>query len=284
MHQEAHKTRWLVLHGPLIFPARLAVILKDIVPVASSTVQVHDAFLSFDVPGVPFLEPAHANVLVKGFNDDGEWSSKTDGEKGLDREGEAYKRWVWARCSPGVDFAGSLPRELEGVAYELAEDDVETVVSRALKFLPSSVPTVLVPVRASRFELGDVTRSLGEVSADIIVAQPETPTAGLQPSRDYHMLILRGAFLNVLSQPYLAQLTILRPMDLSPPAKARTARLYRLLLVPSFLLFYLPSRILGPVWAQLGALLFGRGAPALRALERLSRGTAGSGYWNDLAK
>ena len=248
-------------------------------------------------------------------------------EKGSERESDVYKRWVWARCSPGVDFAGSLPRELEvrsflllpfvgleytlmtnvpqGVAYELAEDDFETVVGRALKLLPS-VPTVLAPVRASRFELGDLSRSLGEVQADVLVARPETPSAGLQPSREcvrlplddalertvlmcliarsYHMLILRGAFLNVLSQPYLAQLTILRPMDLSPPAKAHTARLYRLLLVPSFILFYLPSRILGPVWAQLGALLFGRGVPALRALERLSRGTAGSGYWNDLAK
>ncbi|GAA5900032.1 hypothetical protein JCM8208_005571 [Rhodotorula glutinis] len=283
MVKDAHKTRWLVLHGPLIFPARLAVILKGIVPLTASTVQVHDAYLSFDVPGVPFLEPAHANVLLRGYNDNGEWSSNLEREKGQGRESEAYKRWVWARCSPGVDFAGSLPRELEGVAYELAEDDVETVVDRALKFLPT-VPTVLAPVRASRFELGDLTRSLGDVSADIIVAQPETPSAGLQPSRDYHMLILRGAFLNVLSQPYLAQLTILRPMDLSPPAKALTARLYRLLLVPSFVLFYLPSRLLGPVWAQLGALLFGRGAPALRALERLSRGTAGSGYWNDMSK
>ncbi|GAA5835892.1 hypothetical protein JCM9279_002134 [Rhodotorula babjevae] len=283
MVQDAQKTRWLVLYGPLIFPARLAVILKGTAPLASSTVQIHDAFLSFDLPGIPYLEPAHANVLIKGFNDDGEWSSESGAEKGQERESEAYKRWIWARCAPGVDFSGSLPRELEGVAYELAEDDYETVVARALKLLPT-IPTVLAPVRASRFELGDLSRSLGEVQADIIVAQPETPAAGLQPSRDYHMLILRGAFLNVLSQPYLAQLTILRPMDLSPPAKALTARLYRLFLIPSFILFYLPSRILGPVWAQLGALLFGRGVPALRALERLSRGTAGSGYWNDLAK
>jgi len=95
------------------------------------------------------------------------------------------------------------------------------------------------------------------------------------------MLVLRGAFLNVLSQPYLAQLTILRPMDLSPPAKALSSRLVRLALIPSFVLFYLPSRILGSVWAQLGALLFGKGLPKLRALERMARGVTGSGYWNE---
>lgn len=82
-------------------------------PLTASTVQVHDAYLSFDVPGVPFLEPAHANVLLKGYNDNGEWSSEVEEEKGQGRESEAYKRSVWARCSPGVDFAGSLPRELE---------------------------------------------------------------------------------------------------------------------------------------------------------------------------
>ncbi|BGP38694.1 hypothetical protein JCM10449v2_002629 [Rhodotorula kratochvilovae] len=262
--------------------SRLASIIGDAAPLASNTVVVHDAFLSFDVPGVPFVEPCYANVLIKGVNDDGDWSESVEEEKADGRESEAYRRWVWARCSPGVDYAGALPRELEGVALELAEDDFCAVIARAVELLPT-VPTVLVPVRATRYTNGDPSQSDGEVQAEIIVAQPKRRLAGLQPSRDYHMLVLRGAFLNVLSQPFLAQLTILRPYDPSPPIKALSRRFYRLCLLPSFILFYLPSRVLkAPLWAQLGTVLFGRSVSVLQALERLARGVAGSGYWNDV--
>ncbi|GAA6050789.1 hypothetical protein JCM3770_001646 [Rhodotorula araucariae] len=282
MSGDAPKTRWLVLSGSLLFPVRLAKVIGEATPLASSTVAVHDAFLSFDVPGVPFVEPCYANVLIKGVNDDGDWIESAEKEKGDGRDSEAYKRWVWARCSPGVDYAGNLPRELEGVAYELTDNDFRAVVARAVSLLPT-VSTTLVPVQATRFQMGDPSQSDGKITGEILVAQPKRRLAGLQPTRDYLMLVLRGAFLNVLSQPFLAQLTILRPYDPSPPIKALSRRFYRLCLLPSFILFYLPGRALrAPLWAQLGAVLCGRSVHVLQALERLARGVAGSGYWNDV--
>lgn len=68
-----------------------------------------DAVLSWDVVGVPWLEPALASSIVKGINDGG-W---TDGI-GADADAEeAYKRWIWARASPQVEYTGEAPPPLE---------------------------------------------------------------------------------------------------------------------------------------------------------------------------
>jgi hypothetical protein len=77
--------------------------------VSSSSALAPDAFLAFSLPGIPFLEPAYATALVKGYNDAGEW-------EGVDKDGrggEAYRRWVWERCCPGMDYTGEVPPSLE---------------------------------------------------------------------------------------------------------------------------------------------------------------------------
>ncbi|GAA6002295.1 uncharacterized protein JCM10292_006588 [Rhodotorula paludigena] len=165
--------------------------MSDAKPVSTSTVVVKDAWLSFDVSGVPFVEPCYANVLVKGFNDE-------DGLALAEKDGEAYRLWVWER---------------------------------------------------------------------------------------YHTVVLRGAFLNALSRPFLIHLISLRPFDRSSRLKALARTFYRLCLIPSFLLFYLPARIFAaPAWAEMGGYLLGQGVVKLKALERLARGFVGSGWRNDVVK
>lgn len=99
------------------------------------------------------------------------------------------------------------------------------------------------------------------------------------------MLVLRGAFFNTLSQPYLAHLTMLQPFDPSTSRLKSLARYFLTLsLVPSFVLFFLPAQILRwPAWARFGTWLTGsQGVTGARWLERwvLSR-FAGSGWRND---
>ncbi|GAA6031728.1 hypothetical protein JCM8097_001955 [Rhodosporidiobolus ruineniae] len=285
MSADAHRTRWLVLYGPHLFPAHLGRLLKGVKPVSSSAVVVHDTWLAFDVPGIPFLQPCYATALVKGFNDDGEWqgSSALKGEKGDARDGEEYKRWVWERACPGMahEFIGKLPPNLEGLAYELDDGDFDTVLS-AVRAASPATPSSLVPLRCTKFVNGDPSNPFGEITAELLVAQPPSRPVGLQPSQKYHRLIMAGAFLNVLSQPYLAHLQSLQPFVPSTRLKSLAQSFFRLLLLPSFLVFYLPSRLLSiPLWGRLGAALFGKGSTKLRLLESAVRPVVGSGYLNE---
>lgn len=97
------------------------------------------------------------------------------------------------------------------------------------------------------------------------------------------MLVLRGAFLNTLSQPYLAHLTNLQPFDPETSRLKTFSRyLFTLTLLPSFILFFLPARVLGvPAWGRLGNWLLGAGLRKTRWLEGIVSRWAGSGYRND---
>lgn len=102
-------------------------------------------------------------------------------------------------------------------------------------------------------------------------------------TRRYFMLVLRGAFLNTLSQPYLAHLTNLQPFDPTLSRLKRLSRyLFTLTLLPSFLLFFLPAQILAlPAWGRFGNWLLGAGLGKTRWLERVLSRWVGSGYRNE---
>lgn len=87
----------------------LAARLGPTKPLSSHTVLVPTAFLSFDMRGLPYLEPCFTSAIVEGVNDLG-WEGLTKEEK----EGnEGYRKWVWERCCPGLEFTGELPPRLE---------------------------------------------------------------------------------------------------------------------------------------------------------------------------
>ncbi|GAA5922328.1 hypothetical protein JCM1841_003070 [Sporobolomyces salmonicolor] len=278
-------TRRLVLYGPHLYrpscPSSLSSLLRSTQPISSSTVVVPDAYLAFDVPGVPFLEPAFANAIVKGYNDDGDWREEL-GEKAKDadaRQSTAYKQWVWDRSCTGMEFGGSLPPNLEGIAYELSEQDWPIVLSAVAAASPST-PSSLVPVHCIPYAGGDPSNPSEPFTAHIRVAKPACQAASLQPTQQYLNLVLRGAFFNTLSREYLAHLILLRPYTLSPLQKL-TRTLLRLLLLPSFLIFHVPSKLFGiPAWARLERALGSVGARTLWKLEASVRGFVGSGYRN----
>ncbi|GAA5843114.1 hypothetical protein JCM11251_003935 [Rhodosporidiobolus azoricus] len=282
MTSDASTSRCLLLYGPHLFPSRLRTILGDAKPLSYSTAYVPSAWLTFDLPGVPFLEPVYANALVKGWNDQEGWAlAAEEKDKSEVEEGERYKRWVWAKACPGTAYEGELPPNLEGVVYELSAADFERVVSAAFAAFPSPSAN-LVPITCVKFSI-DPAASTGEVTAEMLVAEPPRSTDALQPSQKQLRSVIVGALLSVLSRPYIAYLTHLSPyVPTSTPSKALTVKLFRLLLLPSFLLFHLPAKILGtPAWASFGRALTGRGVEKLRWLERWIRGSVGSGYVNE---
>lgn len=97
----------------------------------------------------------------------------------------------------------------------------------------------------------------------------------------YLRLILLGAFFSTCSQPYLGHLTLLRPYSPSTLPKKLTSYLFTLLLVPSFLLVHLPSRLLGLRWGRLGTWARRAQEGVLGLLERGLRARVGSGYFNE---
>ncbi|GAA5884774.1 hypothetical protein JCM6882_005388 [Rhodosporidiobolus microsporus] len=281
MVSDAPTTRSLVLYGPHLFPPRLRSILGAATPVSSSAVYIPNAWLTFDVPGVPFLEPVYANALVRGVNDQDAFAGEEKEKDGGSRE-ERYSRWVWGRACPGMQFEGELPPSLEGIVYELTDEDYQAVVSSAAAAFPSSSAS-LVLVHCTKFANGDPAAPTGEVIAELLVAKPPPSSDALQPSQNQLRLVIAGALLSALSRPYIAYLSLLRPfIQTSSPSKALAVKLFRLLLLPSFILFHLPSKLLGlPAWAAFGRLLTGRGVNKLRGLERWMRGSVGSGYINE---
>lgn len=96
--------------APLATAKLLAARLGPEKPLSSHTVRVPTAFLSFDMRGLPFVEPCFCNALVQGVND-GEWPKGGEGERR--EEGEVYRKWVWERCCPGLEYTGELPPRLE---------------------------------------------------------------------------------------------------------------------------------------------------------------------------
>lgn len=83
---------------------------------------IASAFLSFDFKGVPG-EPCYSNAIIKGVNDlEGRELARTELEGVVEgkevTEGQiegtkAYRRWIWDRCCPGLEFTGVLPPCLE---------------------------------------------------------------------------------------------------------------------------------------------------------------------------
>ncbi|GAA5976903.1 hypothetical protein JCM10908_005670 [Rhodotorula pacifica] len=286
MADSAGNTRWLILYGAQLHPARQRLVLASTSPLSSSAVVVPSAWLSWDLAGVPYIEPCFCSAIIRGYNDhEGYAGTGLEDEKtkeGEAGEDEAYRRWVWERCSPGREYRGSLPPHLEGIAYELNPTDFALVTERAQELLPT-VPTHCVSVRALRFANGDSSTPLGAIEeAQILVGvAPHSPR--LQPTREYFMLVLRGAFFNTLSQPYLAHLTNLQPFNPSlSRLKTLSRYLFTLSLLPSFLLFFLPAQVLAlPAWGKLGNWLMGSGLRKTRWAERWVSRWVGSGYRNE---
>lgn len=130
-------TSWLILYGAQLFrrfhlccaaprwlseltddvrftAARQRTILAGLKPCSTSAVVVPSSYLSWDLPGVPYVEPAFCSAIVRGYNDE-EGVAASRSATSSEKEGEEgdYRRWVWERCSPGRPYRGSLPPNLE---------------------------------------------------------------------------------------------------------------------------------------------------------------------------
>lgn len=102
-------------------PARTAKLLSALLgptlPLTSYTVRIPTAFLSFDFAGIPFVEPCYTSAIVRGVNDGGWSEGLGESERawgGVEvRDRVEYRRWVWERACPGLEFGGELPPALE---------------------------------------------------------------------------------------------------------------------------------------------------------------------------
>ena len=85
-------------------------------PAELMSARVPDAWLAWDVAGVPFLNPCRPNAIVRGVNDR-EWrryASLNAGSKVVEASADlpqspAYSRYLHDHCSPGQGrYVGQL--------------------------------------------------------------------------------------------------------------------------------------------------------------------------------
>ncbi|GAA5875848.1 hypothetical protein JCM16303_004020 [Sporobolomyces ruberrimus] len=296
----AQEIRSLIIYGSHLFPTKLASILQNVTPLSSSTVVVPAAFLSFDIKGIPFLEPCYANCIVQGYNDHGEWeySVEKQGEKGHAngeadvRKSEVYKEWVWSRCCTSAEYEGDLPHPLEGMLYELGHEDFHLVLDRLLAASPNA-PHSLVPVDCERFVNGDPELTPppnAPTRGELIVFHSSKSTSPrsierMQPTQQYLALILRGAFFTgPLTRTYLSHLFLLQPYNPTSSVSKRFMRLLvRLILLPQFVVFWIPSKVIPGLgwWNNVVGERVCRGWGVLNGLERVYERLTGQSGWRN---
>lgn len=219
------------------------------------------AWLSFDFKGLPSIEPVYSNLIVEQVNDEYD---------GYERGSEGWQKEIWSRCSPGLHYSGQLPPRLEvrfrilciffptslssrttdhpyvdatdrqGVVFKLTSEHFDHVMGKGSA---STVSFRLIQLECTIFEDGDHESIVGTVRAWTPIALERLTEADLRPTLRYLRLVILGSFFSMLSQPYLGHLMLLRPLD--PPSRFSSAHLlsvfYTTLLVPPFVIFYLPS-------------------------------------------
>ncbi|KAM0750697.1 hypothetical protein T439DRAFT_314030 [Meredithblackwellia eburnea MCA 4105] len=277
----ASSSHFYVAYGPESFIRVFNQRLTPHKPLSSRTVRVPSAWLSFDVVGVAYLEPALCSALVRGLNDlEGRELAKESGAAVFE-ESDVYKKWIWSRTCPQMEYLGELPPVLEGVVYEFSEDAWKHILATA----PPS--TDLVPVSVVPFANGDPAKPLPELMAHLPVSQsPRAPN--LQPSPTYLRLSIIGSMLSVLSREYIAHLQLVRPFDHT--VKSNMRRIVQLALLPAFLVIHLPLRILSRLVGidfQLGTLrrtIVRLVAMVSRGIVSASCGILGSPYRNEEAE
>ncbi|KAK4047548.1 hypothetical protein OIV83_005335 [Microbotryomycetes sp. JL201] len=251
-------------------------------PLATETVRIKDAWLAFTRKGVPFIEPCLATAIVRGFNDQPRIGTR---ETDCDND-EDFKRWIWQRSCPGLDYTGSMPPFLEGVAYKMTQKDFERVQARL------QVGQSLVRVRAVMFS--SIT---GHESEEIEVYLPTfmndaNQEPGMQPTLRYLRLVLIGAHFSSLSQPFLGHLSLIRPFKPDLTVRKRFASwIMTSVMLPRYLFVHLPAVFLSRLsfWPRIvdkGAARLASAAETVetyfvRLVEKALSCAAGSGYRNE---
>ncbi|KAF9953291.1 hypothetical protein BGZ65_004773 [Modicella reniformis] len=216
------QTLWYLAYGSNMNP-KVFTDWRKIQPLESKAVVVPDYWLSFDLCGVPFLEPCFASILKK------------DTSRLRDK---SYAVFVHERCCYGRKFVWdeknpeehSYPPMLHGVAHKITQRDWDLVVQSEGGWghdVPTGYDHILVNCK--------VVNSNEQITAHVLAARPKALTTRSQPSLRYKNVLTAGAAHHNLDPAYQDYLATIIPYR----CKGLRSRLASLL----FMIFNVPQLI-----------------------------------------
>ncbi|KAF9971799.1 hypothetical protein BGZ73_005148 [Actinomortierella ambigua] len=204
-------TVWYLAYGSNMDPSVLTG-RRKITPIESVAVKVPDYWLSFDIAGVPFVEPCFGSILKKD-------KSRLD-----DRE---YAYEVYTRTRYGTEFRwdpknpeASYPPDLQGVIHRITVADWQQVI-RTEGGWGHDIPTGYDMIDVECFPYStkgrdtttntiDFSRS---VMAKVLIARPLSIRSHCQPTARYLGLLTTGAEIHGLEPSYQNYLSSLVPYE-----------------------------------------------------------------------
>ncbi|KAF9097191.1 hypothetical protein BGX29_008189 [Mortierella sp. GBA35] len=222
------ETIWYLAYGsnmePKVFSGR-----RKIQPLESLVVTVPDYWLSFDIGGIPFVEPCFASILKMDH------SRLHQREYALEVHSRTQhgREFVWDESHPEHPLR-SYPPTLQGVAHKITLRDWQLVIQSEGGW-GHDVPTGYNQIQV------DCVRhdSKEQLRAFVLEARPVSVKTHCQPSARYKNLLTSGAAYHHLDASYQQYLACIVPYECTG-AKSKFARvLFTLSSSPMILMFML---------------------------------------------
>ncbi|KAG0236086.1 hypothetical protein BGW41_000560 [Actinomortierella wolfii] len=206
---DCNDTVWYLAYGSNMDPKVLTG-RRQVKPIESIPVKVPDYWLSFDIAGLPFVEPCFGSILKK--------------DKSRLRERE-YAYHVYTRTRYGTEFKwdpnnpeASYPPDLQGVAHRITQADWQRVIQTEGGW-GHDVPTGYdkIEVECYPFNIKSEESSKIDLSqpimAKVLIARPLSIRSHCQPSARYMGLLTSGAKIHHLEPDYQEYLASLVPYE-----------------------------------------------------------------------
>ncbi|KAF9579229.1 hypothetical protein BGW38_004596 [Lunasporangiospora selenospora] len=198
------KTVWYLAYGsnmdPKVFTGR-----RKIHPIESRPVIVPEYWLSFDIGGLPYLEPCFASILKK------------DSSRIHER---AYALEVHARTLEGRPFVwddrhpeNSYPPTLQGVAHRITLREWQLVIQSEGGW-GYDLPTGYDQIEVECMVVENGTNPTGEtLRTKVLEARPKSIRSHCQPSARYKSLLVTGAAYHNIDPAYQRYLSQVVPYE-----------------------------------------------------------------------
>ncbi|KAF9426339.1 hypothetical protein BGZ94_006654 [Podila epigama] len=226
-----NETIWYLAYGsnmdPKVFTGR-----RKINPLESVPVIVPDYWLSFDIAGIPFLEPCFASII------------KIDHSRIHDR---AYALEIHSRTQYAREFKWdekhperSFPPVLQGVAHRITLRDWQRVIESEGGWghdVPTGYNQIMVRCNILDKALSMPANGSTTIEAHVLEARPVSIKANCQPTARYKNLLTAGAAHHHLDPAYQRYLAEIVPYECNG-WRSKIARVLFLALSTPTLLFF----------------------------------------------